>query len=57
MDSFQDLYDAIQRLITDASLAGSLGRAALLTARARYAREVVLAKYIELFNPRVHESR
>jgi glycosyltransferase involved in cell wall biosynthesis len=48
--SFQQLYTAIHRLITDASLANSLGRAALLTARARYAREVVLGKYIELFD-------
>jgi glycosyltransferase involved in cell wall biosynthesis len=48
--SFELLYDAIHRLITDPSLASSLGRAARLTARARYAREVVLEKYIELFS-------
>ena len=47
--SFQALYDAIQRLITDSSLAGSLGRAGLVTARTRYARHVVLEKYMELF--------
>jgi glycosyltransferase involved in cell wall biosynthesis len=47
--SFQQLYGAINRLLTDTSLAGALGRAALLTAQARYARDVVLEKYMELF--------
>ena len=47
--SFQGLYDAIQRLLTDRRLADGLGRAALLTARTRYAREVVLQRYVELF--------
>jgi L-malate glycosyltransferase len=48
--SFQQLSDAIHRLITDAQLAGMLGRAARVTALTRYAREVVLGRYIELFS-------
>jgi glycosyltransferase involved in cell wall biosynthesis len=48
--SFTMLYDAIHRLLSDSSLAGTLGAAALVTARARYSRDVVLAKYINLFN-------
>ena len=47
--SFQGLHDAIQRLLTDRRLADVLGRAALLTARTRYARDVVLQRYIQLF--------
>jgi glycosyltransferase involved in cell wall biosynthesis len=56
--SFQQLWQAIDRLLTDASLAGSLGRAALSTARERYTRDVVLEQHIELFDrlagPRVN---
>jgi glycosyltransferase involved in cell wall biosynthesis len=48
--SFQQLWQAIDRLLTDASLAGSLGRAALSTARERYTRDVVLEQHIELFD-------
>jgi len=48
--SFQQLYAAIHQLLTDASLAGSLGSAALSTARARYARDVVLEQHIALFD-------
>ena len=47
--SFQQLYQAIQRLITDASLGGTLAGAALSTARARYPRKVVVEKHIQLF--------
>jgi glycosyltransferase involved in cell wall biosynthesis len=47
--NFQQLYEAIQRLITDASAGTALGRAAVATARARYPRNVVLGKYIDLF--------
>ena len=48
--SFTMLYDAIHRLLSDSSLAATLGAAALVTARARYSREVMLARYINLFN-------
>jgi glycosyltransferase involved in cell wall biosynthesis len=48
--SFRLLYDALDRLMTDASLAGELGNAALSTARERYSRDAVLAKYMELFS-------
>jgi glycosyltransferase involved in cell wall biosynthesis len=48
--SFQQLCDAIHRLLTDASLAALLGSAALSTARGRYARDVVLEKHIDLFD-------
>jgi glycosyltransferase involved in cell wall biosynthesis len=47
--SFQGLHDAIQRLLTDRQVADVLGRAALLTARTRYARDVVLQRYVQLF--------
>ena len=48
--SFQLLYDALDRLMTDPSLSGELGNAALATARTRYSRDAVLAKYMELFS-------
>jgi glycosyltransferase involved in cell wall biosynthesis len=48
--NFQQLCLAIDRLLTDASLAGVLGSAALATARARYARDVVLEQHIHLFD-------
>jgi glycosyltransferase involved in cell wall biosynthesis len=48
--NFQQLCDAIQRLLIDASLARSLGSAARSTARARYARHVVLDQHIDLFD-------
>ena len=48
--SFQLLYDALERLMTDPSLSGELGNAALATARTRYSRDAVLAKYMELFS-------
>ena len=54
--SFQQLHEGLRRLITDASLAGTLGSAALLTARSRYARDVVLENYIELFTGIAGES-
>jgi L-malate glycosyltransferase len=47
--SFEQLREGLQRLITDASLAGTLGIAALLTAQSRFARGAVLQKYIGLF--------
>ena len=47
---FQPLYDAIHRLLADPALASTLGSAALVTARKRYARDAVLEDYIELFN-------
>jgi glycosyltransferase involved in cell wall biosynthesis len=47
--SFEALYDAIHRLMTDRSLAGALATAGRLTARTRYARNVVLKRYIRLF--------
>jgi glycosyltransferase involved in cell wall biosynthesis len=48
--SFQLLYDALDRLLTEPSLSGELGNAALVTARTRYSRDAVLAKYMELFS-------
>jgi glycosyltransferase involved in cell wall biosynthesis len=48
--SFTMLYDALHRLLSDSSLAATLGAAALGTARSRYSRDVVSAKYINLFN-------
>jgi glycosyltransferase involved in cell wall biosynthesis len=48
--SFQLLYDALDRLMTDPSLSDELGNAALSTARTRYSRDAVLAKYMELFS-------
>jgi glycosyltransferase involved in cell wall biosynthesis len=47
--NFQALYDAIHRLLSDRALAAALGSAAVSTARARYSRDAVLAKYIEMF--------
>jgi glycosyltransferase involved in cell wall biosynthesis len=47
--SFEQLREGLQRLIRDASLAGTLGSAALLTAQSRFARGAVLQKYIGLF--------
>ena len=54
--SFHQLQQALQRLITDASLAGTLANAALQTARSRYARDVVLEKYIGLFTAMAGKS-
>jgi glycosyltransferase involved in cell wall biosynthesis len=48
--SFQELYDALDRVISDPAFAAALGSAALSTARARFSRDAVLAQYIELFN-------
>ena len=45
----QQLYDALHCLITDTSLSGSLGRAAVGTVQNRYSREIIANKYIELF--------
>jgi glycosyltransferase involved in cell wall biosynthesis len=47
--NFQQLYDNLQRLISDPSAGGSMGRAAKVTAQSRYSRNVVLGKYRELF--------
>jgi glycosyltransferase involved in cell wall biosynthesis len=47
--NFQQLYDNLQRLIRDPSAGGSMGRAAKATAQSRYSRNVVLGKYIDLF--------
>jgi glycosyltransferase involved in cell wall biosynthesis len=58
--SFQQLLDAMRRVMGDPALAAALGSAALATARSRYARDVVLGQYIDLFsrvaNPRASWS-
>jgi glycosyltransferase involved in cell wall biosynthesis len=54
--SSYQLQQALQRLLTDASLAGTLGNAALHTARSRYARDVVLKQYIGLFTAMAGKS-
>ena len=47
--SFQPLHDALHRLLSYRPLGDRLGRAALSTARTRYGRDVVLQRYIQLF--------
>jgi glycosyltransferase involved in cell wall biosynthesis len=54
--NFQQLYETIQRLIKDASVGDLLGRAARASARTRYSQDVVLRKYVELFNRLVHQK-
>jgi glycosyltransferase involved in cell wall biosynthesis len=45
----EDLYQALNRLISDKELAGSLGKSALRTARSCYSVEMVTGKYLDLF--------
>lgn len=45
----QQLYDALHTLMSDDTLAASLGRSALRTVQERYSREIVAKKYIDLF--------
>ena len=46
---FQQLYAALDKLLDDNSLAMSLGAAARRTAMERYSDEVIIEKYIEVF--------
>lgn len=46
---FQQLYDALRDLTTNPSRSAALGAAAAQTVRARYSREIVARRYIELF--------
>lgn len=46
---FQELYDALRDLTTNPSRSATLGAAAAQTVRARYSREIVARRYIELF--------
>ena len=45
----QQLYQALGELIADKSRSAALGHVAMETVRAKYAREIVAAKYVELF--------
>jgi glycosyltransferase involved in cell wall biosynthesis len=45
----QQLYEALDRLMLDASLAKRLGQASLRTVQKRYAAEIVTRQYIDLF--------
>lgn len=45
----QQLYDAIQSLISDPALTASLGKAAAQTVNERYSETIILTQYIELF--------
>lgn len=47
---FQQLYQAIDRLISDKALASLFGLAALKTVRANYSADTVTGKYISLFH-------
>jgi glycosyltransferase involved in cell wall biosynthesis len=46
---FQQLYEALERIITDTSLASRLGQAGWQTVQDRYSTEIVTQKYINLF--------
>jgi glycosyltransferase involved in cell wall biosynthesis len=54
--NFQQLYEALDTLITDTTLAASLGQAARQTALVRYTADMITQKYIELFR-RISSSR
>jgi glycosyltransferase involved in cell wall biosynthesis len=45
----EDLYQALNRLISDKEFASSLGKSALRTARSCYSVEMVTGKYLDLF--------
>jgi glycosyltransferase involved in cell wall biosynthesis len=47
---FQQLYEALDVLMTDSSLSGRLGQAAWRTVQDRYSTESVTQEYVELFN-------
>jgi len=47
--NFQQLYNAIRRLLVDTALSHALGKAAVQTVQERYSAEIVTAKYVELF--------
>lgn len=47
--NFQELHDALNRLITDDTLAVCLGKAACQTAQDKYSTENITKQYIELF--------
>ena len=47
--NFEQLYDALDTLISDTSLWAPLGQAARQTVQDRYSQEVVIKKYSELF--------
>jgi glycosyltransferase involved in cell wall biosynthesis len=49
-ESFQPLYDALDRLISDPSAAVNLGQTALKDARQKYSTQTVTQQFIELFN-------
>jgi glycosyltransferase involved in cell wall biosynthesis len=47
---FQQLYQALERLLSESTLAAELGRAARETAQRHYAVDIVMQKYIALFS-------
>jgi glycosyltransferase involved in cell wall biosynthesis len=49
-ESFQQLYDALDRLISEPSAAVNLGQAAMKDAGQKYSAHTVTKKFIELFN-------
>jgi glycosyltransferase involved in cell wall biosynthesis len=54
---FQQLYDALRHLTTNPSRSAALGAAAAQTVRARYSREIVARRYIELFEDAYRSAR
>ena len=46
---FQQLYDALDKLINDATLSKHLGQAGSQTVQERYSAEIVTQEYIDLF--------
>jgi len=54
--NFQQLYEALDTLITDTTLAGHLGQGARQTVQARYSTAIVTQKYIKLFSQAANAS-
>jgi glycosyltransferase involved in cell wall biosynthesis len=49
VDHFQQLYQALDTLLTDHALSSGLGRAARQTVQERYSAKNVTQQYVELF--------